>query len=179
MSEKKLYYTTSLRDFFSILFKWKKWVLSFFILIVLVVTATSLLIKPTYEASSKLLIKIGRENVYFPTTSNHNGLSVNIGVDQDEYINSEIQILKSISLAEQVIRKMEPSEVNEMLIGSSIRFFNSIPSTAHANKIEFEEAANELQNALDVARVSKSNVIQVSYKKQGLQICRQSCKHVL
>ncbi len=164
MSTRKTDYRTSLRDFFSILFKWKKWILIFFALVLFVVTAASFTILPSYKATSKLLIKVGRENVFLPTALNRDGLAVNLGNDRNEYINSEIEIIRSVSLAEQVIRQMEPVEVNKMLAGRWPEFFKGLPSKAHASKIEPEEASVYLQKALDVERVIKSNVVQVSYQ---------------
>ena len=58
----------TLRDIFYIIFKHKVKICTLFFTVVLTVTAGSFLMSPTYEATSKILLKFGRENVYTPTT---------------------------------------------------------------------------------------------------------------
>ena len=64
----------TLRDILYIIFKHKKKMLILFFTVVLTVTAGSLLMSPTYEATSKILLKFGRENVYSPTTPAGGGI---------------------------------------------------------------------------------------------------------
>ncbi len=54
----------TVRDILYIIFKHKVKMLILFFTVVLTVTAGSFLMSPTYEASSKILLKFGRENVY-------------------------------------------------------------------------------------------------------------------
>ena len=58
---------SSLRDFLYILFKRKVQILLFFFGTVCVVTIGTFLMPPTYEATSQILVKVGRENLYVPT----------------------------------------------------------------------------------------------------------------
>jgi uncharacterized protein involved in exopolysaccharide biosynthesis len=89
---------SSLRDFLHVLFKRKVQILLFFFATVCTVTIGTFLMKPTYEATSQILVKIGRENLYVPTVPNSGNNPV-INVNREEQLNSEIEILKSPSLA--------------------------------------------------------------------------------
>jgi len=51
---------TSLRDFLHILFKRRREIIFFFLTTVIVVTMRTFMVKPTYEAMSQVLVKIGR-----------------------------------------------------------------------------------------------------------------------
>ena len=94
--------TGSLRDFFSILFKRKVAILTVFLATVITVTAGSFLISPTYEAKSSLLVKFGREFVYRPEVGNK--VPMNTTFNEEEAVNSEIEILTSQDVIEQVIK---------------------------------------------------------------------------
>ena len=58
----------TLRDFLYVLFKHKSKILIIFFSIVVTVTVGSFIMDPTYEATSKILVKFGRENIYAATT---------------------------------------------------------------------------------------------------------------
>src|SRR3989304_10468032 len=87
--------TGSLRDFMSILFKHKQKILVVFLATVATVTVGSFLIPPTYEAKSSLLVKFGREYIYRPEVGERVSSDMRplIPLNQEEVINSEIQIL--------------------------------------------------------------------------------------
>ena len=82
----------SLRDFLYVVFKHKTKILAVFLATVITVTAASFIMKPTYEADSKILIKFGRENIYIPATEH---VSPIVNLNPQKEMNSEIEILKS------------------------------------------------------------------------------------
>ena len=94
----------SLRDFLYVIFKHKAKILTIFLAIVVTVTAGSFIMAPTYEATSKVLVKFGRENVY-ATTSQSQGGSGQLVFDtgREERINSEVELLKGRALISKVI----------------------------------------------------------------------------
>src|SRR5580658_9936165 len=97
-------YELTTREVLSILFKeWRKLAVVFIGLAV-VVTAFSYTLTPYYQATSRLLVKSGRE---FEVRSDpgHPIASVPYSTKQ-EVINSEIQILTSRDLAEAVINQI-------------------------------------------------------------------------
>ena len=54
------------RDILTVLFKHKQKIIITFLTVVIAITVGSLLISPTYEAKSSLLVKFGREYLYTP-----------------------------------------------------------------------------------------------------------------
>ena len=93
----------SLRDFLHTVFKRKTQILLFFCATVVTVALGTLLAKPAYEATSQVLLKIGRENLYVPTVPSRGNLNPVISLQREEQINTEIEILTSQSLAERVL----------------------------------------------------------------------------
>jgi len=153
----------SLRDLFYIVFKRKIQILVFFFATVFVVTLITFMSKPTYEASSQILVKVGRENVYVPTTGNVNPV---VRVDREEQLNSEIEILKGRSLAEEVVKSIGPTVIYENL---RVKESGTRGAASNANPQEMlvDKATLNLQKELEVEGIKKSNVIEVSFKHQN------------
>ncbi len=93
----------STRNFLHIIFKRKNLILKFIALSLTVVALGSYLKKPEYIAIAKVLVKPGKENIYSnPGLVNGQSDSV-FRFDAERQINSEIQILKSRTLIENVL----------------------------------------------------------------------------
>ena len=146
--------TSGLRDSLTVLFKHKYKILITFLVTVAVVTAGSFLIAPSYEAKSTLLVKFGREYLYRPEIGERNAdIRSLIPLNQEEVINSEIQILSSQDLIEKVIK--------------TIKVENLYPSLAAdpPSRIPLLAAAiHTFEKNLTVKGIEKSNVIQVSFQ---------------
>ncbi|KKK68143.1 hypothetical protein LCGC14_2947050, partial [marine sediment metagenome] len=99
---------SSLRDFLHVLFKRKSQIILFFFVTVFTVAVGTFVIKPTYEAKTQLLVKMGRENLYVPPSGGNNPI---ISFNRDDQINSEIELLKSRSLAETVVASLGPGNI--------------------------------------------------------------------
>jgi uncharacterized protein involved in exopolysaccharide biosynthesis len=150
------YQGTSLRDFLHIVFKHKEKILAVFLLMVTTVTAVTFIMKPTYEASSKILIKFGRENIYVPaTTDGSHPLVLN---KSEEAINSEIEIVNGRNLIEKTIKAIGVEVIYpELLKEGRLGLRNSTLSP-------FDRAVLTLQKKLDVEGVKKSDVINVKFQ---------------
>jgi uncharacterized protein involved in exopolysaccharide biosynthesis len=98
----------SLRDFLHFYFKRKRQILVFFFIIVSIATVGAFLTKPVYESQAQILVKIGRENFYIPATQS---LDPVVSYDRREQINSEIEILKTRSLAQKTLAAIGPTVV--------------------------------------------------------------------
>ena len=150
----------SIRDFLYIVFKRKAQIIVFFCSTVFVVGLITFLWKPTYEASSQILVKVGRENVYVPASGDVNPV---VRVDREEQLNSEIEILKGRSLSEEVVKAIGPTNIykdlREKESGSRGAVADANPQEMLVNK-----ATLSLQETLDVRGIKKSNVIEVSFK---------------
>ena len=146
---------TSLRDFLYVIFKHKTKILTVFLATVITVAVGSFIMKPTFEASSKILIKFGRENIYIPATAS--GSSPIVSLNREEEINSEIEILKSQNLFEKTIRA----------IGVENIYPNLLKKTEGHKKealTPFDKAVLKVQKKLDIEGIRKSDVIDVKFQ---------------
>jgi uncharacterized protein involved in exopolysaccharide biosynthesis len=156
--------TASLRDFLNVLFKRKAHVLLFFAATVATVTVGTFLMKPTYEATSQILVKIGRENLYIPTVAGGGNQSPVINLNREEQINSEIEILKSQSLLEQVVKSLGPTKIYETLGQKEPGILGKILGSGPSEESPLQRAVAKLEKDLTVEGIKKSNVIEVSVK---------------
>ena len=132
---------SSFRDFLHVIFKRKNQILLFFAVTVCTVVIGTFVIKPVYEAKAQILVKMGRENLYIPPNSTNSQI---MNVNRDNQINSEIELLKSRSLAENVIKSLGPETIYKNL--------------DHKNPVL------RFQKSLSVEGIKKSDVIAISFK---------------
>lgn len=92
----------SLRDLLYVLFGHKRKVIAFMVLLFGVVALKTLLRPSTYRSEARLLLRLGRENVSLDPTATI-GEIANINRSYDWEIRSELEILKSREIVEQVI----------------------------------------------------------------------------
>lgn len=157
----------SLRDFLHIVFKRKIQILGFFCATLFVVILVTVMWKPTYEASSQILVKVGRENVYLPATGDGSPV---VRVDREEQINSEIEILKGRSLAEEVAKSIGPTAIYTDLREKKESSAQKVGANANLPEILVNEATQNLQEDLGIKGIKKSNVIEVSFKHHNPQM---------
>jgi uncharacterized protein involved in exopolysaccharide biosynthesis len=165
----------TLRDALDILFKRKGHIALFFIATVATVAIGTFLVQPTFEASAQILVKLGRESVFVPASGNTGPI---INYDREERINSEIEILKSKSLAEKVVAVLGPTVLYEKLkdenpgimtrLRKKLKGFLKKPAIkltpSEKVALRFETALSYFQKALKVEGIKKSNVIQIKFK---------------
>jgi polysaccharide chain length determinant protein (PEP-CTERM system associated) len=132
---------SSLMDFLHVIFKRKNHILLFFAVTVCAVVIGTSVIRPTYEAKAKILVKMGRENLYIPPSSTTSQI---INFNRDNQINSEIELLNSRSLFEKVIKSLGPGSIYKNL--------------------DHKETVLNFQKSLSVEGIKKSDVIAVSFK---------------
>jgi uncharacterized protein involved in exopolysaccharide biosynthesis len=150
------------RDFLTILFKHKSKIIIVFFAVVLTVGVVSFLTAPTYEATSTILVKMGRENTYRPEVGSGTQISVS-PPNQEEIINSEIQVLVSKELIEKVIRAIGVENLYPELVKTYAKGITPV-----------DMAIGVFEKALTVEAVKKSNVIEVSYRHKDRQIAAQA-----
>ena len=94
----------TLRDLLYVIFKHRAKMITIFLAVVITVTICSFLMPPVYEASSRILVKFGRENVFMPTSPTVSGSPpVLFDSSKGERINSAIEMLKGRNLIEKVV----------------------------------------------------------------------------
>jgi uncharacterized protein involved in exopolysaccharide biosynthesis len=154
----------SLRDFLTVLFKHKYTILIIFVAVVITVTVGSFLLPPTYEAKSSLLIKFGREYIYRSEVGERVSDSrPSIPLNQEEVINSEIQILTSRDLIEKVITTLEVENIYPDLVENPSKMMTPLQAAV----LQFEEE-------LSVEGIKKSNVIEISFQHKDPRIAAQA-----
>lgn len=160
----------SLRDFLYVLFKRKNQILGFFIASVGIVTLASLLMKPTYQANAKVLVKLGREDIYTPTVLAKEQALPIFDQNREQRISSEIEILNSNLLAEQVIKSLGESRIYPELANTKTGFaslFFPFRETATATK---NNALLKFKKDMWVERVVKSDVISINFRHRNSEM---------
>ena len=157
----------TLRDFLYVLFKHKSRILIIFFSIVVTVTVGSFVMHPTYEATSKVLVKFGRENVYTATTQTPGG-SGQIAFDtgREEQINSEVELLTGQALISKVIADIG---VKTLYPDSNPGLLKPILDMLRQSLGRKELSATDgaillVQNKLAVEAAKKSNIITVKFQ---------------
>ena len=95
--------TGGLREFLTVLFKHKSRIAAMVSLFVLIGLVLSFLLPPVYEARSTVLIKVGREYLSNAESGSARAL---LSLEQQEVLNSEIQILSNRELIEKVVTRL-------------------------------------------------------------------------
>ena len=157
------YQTSSLRDFLTVLFKHKNTILIIFFTVVATVTIGSFLLSPTYEAKSSLLVKFGREYIYSSEVGERVPDMRIVPLNQEEVINSEIQILTSRDLIEKVITTLKVENIYPDLAKNPPGRFTPL-----------EAAIEQFEKTLSVEGIKKSNVIQVSFQHKDPRIAAKA-----
>ncbi|MGZ8248107.1 GumC family protein [Methylomagnum sp.] len=152
----------NLRDLLTILFKRKHEIVIVFLIVMLGVISATLLIAPTYEAKSGLLVKFGREYMrdYANRPSDRDAPPV---ISQEDVINSEIQILTSPDLIEKVIDTLKIENIYPDLVDSP----SSRITPAQAAAIKF------MKN-LKAEGIKNSTVIQVLFQHHDPAVAAQA-----
>jgi len=155
---------SSLRDFLTVLFKHRYTILIIFLAVVATVTIVSFLLPPTYEAKSSLLIKFGREYIYRSEVGERGSDSrPSIPLNQEEVINSEIQILTSRDLIEKVITTIKVENIYPDYVVDPPKTMTPL-----------EAAIIKFEKKLVVEGIKKSNVIQVSFQHKDPRIAAKA-----
>ena len=144
------------REFLTVLFKHKSRIAAMVSLSVLIGLVLSFLLPPVYEARSTVLIKVGREYISSPEVGNTRAL---LSLEQQEVLNSEIQILSNRELIEKVVTLLNVETLYPELAKKS------------TSKISPREASIlQVEKHLSVSGVKKSSVIEVSFRHEDPKV---------
>jgi uncharacterized protein involved in exopolysaccharide biosynthesis len=138
--------------------KWK--IFTLFLSTVITVAVGSLMATPIYRASSRLLVKPGREDVYVsPTGSSPSVIDYS---RESEKLNSEIAILKSLSLVINLVDRVGVSRLfdypDRSLKGKLFK------ETKKGEIPPVEAAYKAVVGSLEASAVPRSNVIEVAFE---------------
>jgi len=175
---KSLVPTTTLRDVFFVLFRQKKKCAAFFFVVVAAVTLATLLAPPVYESGAKILFRIGRESLNLdPTLTQDVAPMISVGQTRDAEIQSNMEILKSKGLAEEVVAHFGPAAFLDPNPESYAKELASLPE-ADRNKAT-ELAVKTFLEDLKVEISDKSNIISVSLEAYSPELAHNALKWLL
>lgn len=143
------------REYLTIFFRYFYRMAAIFLGTVLTVIVAVLLIPPTFEAKSTLMVKLGREYL------NQTGLAdrgTMLSLAQEKLLSSEIQILTSPGLLEKTLSAMTVKAVYPDLAES--------PSGMTA----LQAAVLKAREKLSVSEVLKSNVLSVTFEHEDPKV---------
>lgn len=180
----------SLRDFLATLFKRKRLITVLFMLGVIGVTAGVYMWPKTYEATAKILVKLGRENIAISTLSESAQSKVMTSLQvRIEDINSEIEILRNRSLVEQLIEKLGmdflvPKGPRKWYQKIKDEVITAIKETLYYLKLKkkltpYEELVLGVTNNLEVEQIPRSDIILVTFYWGDPEIARQAVETLI
>jgi uncharacterized protein involved in exopolysaccharide biosynthesis len=157
------------RDLLNIIFKHKLKMITIFLTVVLTVTIGSFLMSPVYEASSKILVKFGRENTFMPTNPAMSGNPpLLFDSSREERINSEVEILKGRNLTKKVLTNLGVTTVYPDIDKKPL-----IPRPTSKQLSPLEKATLTFEKKLTVEAVKKSDIINISFQHGDPAIASQ------
>lgn len=176
----------SVRDVLSTIFKRKMIIICFFIALCITAFAVLKFVAPTYTASSKILIKLGREDIYTPAVATDAMATPLVNLARAEQLNSEVEILTSDNLATQLVEELGPEGVYpgmlkihpwytpkgvlQRLIGT-YNAFQAFFIPLSANLTPEQKALKRfLRKDLKVAGTGNSNVIDVRVSSKSPEL---------
>src|ERR1019366_4844742 len=157
--------TVSLRDIAAILIRRKWQILATFFFTVAAVVAGTLLMPKQYETHLKILVKNDRADTV--VTADSNSGSGYRGEVSETQINTEIELLNSEDLLQQVVIKCGLERLEHS--GAS--------PESERRPVAIEKAVLRLQRDLKISPVRKADIIQVDYSagdpRQAAAVLRQ------
>jgi len=167
----------SVRDILNILFRHKKKMAAFFVVVVAAVTIfTYLIVENAYRSEARLLVKLGRENLSVdPSVA---GPTVSLMRDRESEMNSEVAIFTSRELAEELVDEigidaiLKPGGEKKGLLRRMLGFAKAPVRLAKSFLVAIgfmealtprEEAVRTVMESLYVEAERRTNIINAHY----------------
>jgi uncharacterized protein involved in exopolysaccharide biosynthesis len=160
----------TLRDIVTPLFRQRKLVVLTFLTIVLGTILGIILLPKDYEAKMKILVK--RERVDAAVSPGQGTAIANPGDVTEEELNSEVELLKSRDLLENVVvscnlQDSRPSAIWRRLFPTAVALATD-PRPDNAKDVS--QAVANLEKKLDVEPLKKTDLIEVTYDSSDPQM---------
>lgn len=153
--------SAGMRDLFGIIFKHKKKIIFIFLAVSALTAIVTLLIPPTYEAKSNVLIKYGREHISRAETGD---LRPSIFFTPDGAVSSEIQIMTSRDLLSRVVSAIGPDKMYSQFLSSSLL----------GGGAPVESAVTQFERDLKVEQKPRTDVISIAFTHSDPKIAAQA-----
>ncbi|MBI2423811.1 MAG: AAA family ATPase [Candidatus Hydrogenedentes bacterium] len=171
----------------------------FFLTVVIAVTLATLTAPSIYRSDALILIRLGKESVAMdPSVASSFDPIVSVGQSRDAELLSEIEILKSRELAEQVVEQFGPGAylapdpedaAGEGLISFTVRKLNELQRSfsKQAGDVVLDEEINPMEDdaitqfseGLLIELNKKSNIISVSFESFHPRLAKDSLTTLL
>ncbi len=152
----------SLRDAAVVVFRHKWMILLTFATTVAAALLLALFMPDQYESRAKILVK--KIRVETPLTGERTDSSLDSNEISESQINSEISLLKSRDLLEQVVKNTNLARSDETLGKPTAQ--------------DVEKALYQLEKDLQIAPVKKANVIEISYTSKSPEVAAAVLKQL-
>ena len=156
----------SRREFLRVIFRHRQKLVSFFLAVVLLTTAAMLVISPVYESEAKLLIRVGRETVSMDPSVL--GPTMNVLQERANEINSELGILTSPYLIEQVVTDVGIAE-----------FVDVDDFAGDGRSRAFEVAVGGFLDDLSASSSSDNDIITLKYRASSALLAQQTLERLI
>ncbi len=154
------------REFLTVVFKYKVVIAATFAAVVLTVTAGTLLIAPIFETEARILVKFGRENIYRSEVGDVRNQIV--ASNTEEILNSEVSILTSRDLITQLVSEMTVDVLYPSLIANPPR-----------SGTPLQAAVKQFTEALTVDAVRKSSIIEIALQHKDPVVATTALNRLL
>lgn len=150
--------SVTLRELLVTFYKDRRKIAAAFAIPLLLAVAVSFLPKPSYEASASLLARLGHEYLYRPQTGEDNAQP--IAFDRAQLLQSEVEILTSRDLIEQVVAQIGATHLYPALAGDG----------SDAKGTPEQRATVLVQKKLSAVLLKDSNVIKIEFQHSDPQL---------
>ena len=158
------------RDLLAPIFRWRRLVVVSFSGILLGAVLSGILLPKEYDAQMKILVR--RERIDPVVTPDRDSQPQFRNEVREEELNSEVELLKSRDLLEEVVTTCGLHESsNESIWARILSVFEPRQMLSEGEKdIRVPQAARRLEKALQAKPIKKTNLIKVSYKSTDPQL---------
>ncbi len=172
----------SIDDILNLLKRRRLLILVFFVATLLGGYAGLKLIAPTYEATARLLVRLGSEDMYMPALRSSQYRAPVMSVIREEQLRSEANILADGGLAKKVVHDVTPQvlfpgiDVNHpwytprgvlQFFAETYRALEDYFFPLSSNRTLEDRAVLAFQRALKSEAVKSSNLIEVSFRTKS------------
>ena len=168
----------SMRDVLSFVFKYRSRMLWVFFSVFIAVAGTTCMRQPVFRSSAKIMIQIGRENIYTSISDNSPGL---FDFSVDQRINSKVELLTGTNAVQRNIEALGITNVYPDIHSRPYiptRFFK-IPIPSFSGETDMERAILLFRKNLEAHRISKSDLVSVEFDHSDPVVAQKSLEGLI
>ncbi|MGD0917414.1 MAG: GumC family protein [Thermodesulfobacteriota bacterium] len=187
----------SVRDICDVLFRHQWKFILFFLLVMSAVTLWTFISPEVYQSNAKLLVRLGRESVTLDPTAT-TGPVVSAGQSRENEIKSELEILRSQELVEDVVDTIGPSAFLKSnsalrdLSGEMVLKMSSKTRPPQASLLrsadgffiekglsDRDKAILRISKNLEIEALKNSNIISISFKAKDQKLAQVTIEKLI